>query len=150
MVNEIHNLLDDDTTLKAMDGIKIDKYVDEATLRGGGQSPYKRHIVISLNSSGREEWNYGGSACQKAVNIKIQTLCRLKDDEYANVREMAENLRSRIAELLFDADLSTDDDSNATGWLWHQIVGDSNIDAPTKEISYHTFIVECWLSIGDV
>jgi len=147
MVNEIHDLLDDDPTLKAMEGIKIDKYVDESTLRHGGQSPYKRHIVISLDSSGREEWNYGGLACQKPVNVKIQTLCRLRDDEYSNVREMAENLRSRIAELLFDADLSTDDDSNATGWLWHQIVTDSNIDAPTKEISYHTFIVECWISI---
>lgn len=141
MLDEFYKVINQDATIQAIKGLKVEKIVDRKAL-ASTETPGNKRIILSNQRSGNFEWNCGGQAGQQRVYIKIETIVKTLETANENAQEIMETIRKRIREILFDATFS------GTGWLYHKEVDDKYPSAPMKSRAYHIFVYEVLTSQG--
>ena len=139
-VELFYGTLSNDSVLKGIAGLKIEKIVDRRALATTA-SPGNKRVMLSKPRSGPFEWNAGGRAGQVREYVKIETVVKTVEGQ-ENAEEICKTVKKRIKQLLFSAEYL------GTGWLYHREVGDTFPSIPMETRAYHILTYEVMTSMG--
>ena len=141
-VELFYQTLANDSVLKAIAGLKIEKIVDRkalASTSSGGIG--NKRVMLSKPRCGPFEWNAGGRAGQVREFVKIETVIKTVEAK-DNAEEICKTVKKRIQEVLFSTEYL------GTGWLFHREVGDTFPSIPMSTRAYHILTYEVMTSMG--
>jgi hypothetical protein len=139
-IDLFYETLSNDSQLKQIPGLKIEKIVDRKAL-ASTSSPGNKRVMLSKPRCGPFEWNAGGRAGQVREYVKIETVVKTVQGE-ENAEEICKTIKKRIKEVLFSAEYL------GTGWLFHREVQDTFPSIPMATRAYHILTYEVLTSMG--
>ena len=139
-VELFYQTLANDSVLKAISGLKIEKIVDRKAL-ASTSSPGNKRVMLSKPRCGPFEWNAGGKGGQVREFVKIETVIKTVEAK-DNAEEICKTVKKRIQEVLFSAEYL------GTGWLFHREVQDTFPSIPMSTRAYHILTYEVMTSMG--
>ena len=139
-VELFYGTLSNDSVLKEIAGLKIEKIVDRKALASTA-SPGNKRVMLSKPRCGPFEWNAGGRAGQVREYVKIETVIKTVEGQ-ESAEEICKTVKKRIQEVLFSAEYL------GTGWLFHREVQDTFPSIPMSTRAYHILTYEVYTTMG--
>ena len=118
VVLQVYNLLSQDSTLKAIQGLTITVVRPRGNMSFTTSGPGNQWIVIRKERCGPAQWTSGAQILHEIEYVTMDILCRATADAKTDAKSLLEVLRKRIKELMFSATFL------GTGWLYHKEVTD--------------------------
>jgi len=141
IIDLVYNLLKEDSELKAIQGLSIQKISDRRALASTtGQG--NQRVMIRKSRCGPASWTSGGAILHEIEYVTIETVCKATAGAETDARTLANAIRLRIKRLMFEATFY------GTGWLWHREIDDQYPSPPLKTHAVHVLAYEMHTTSG--
>jgi hypothetical protein len=124
VVLQVYNLLSQDATLKAIEGLTISAIRPRGNLAFTTPGPGNQWIIISKDRCGPASWTAGAQILHEIEYVKLEIICKAAQNATTDAKTLCNTIRFKIKELMFSEKFL------GTGWLWHKEVTDKYPNPP--------------------
>jgi hypothetical protein len=142
VVDLVYKALTEDTTLKAIVGLSMDKKVDRRALASTSAEGNKR-IIINKEGETPIELKTGCQGVIMSERVRIDIIVKTVEGK-EDARQDLDIIRKRIRDIMVEKEFL------GTGWLYHKEVGDRWPSPPTSTRAYCILAYDMVTSFGKV
>jgi len=142
VVDLVYKALSEDSQLKAIQGLAIDKKVDRRALASTSPEGNKRVIINKEGETPIEQ----KTGCQGVIiseRVRVDIIVKTVEGK-GDARQDLDVIRKRIRDIMVEKEFL------GTGWLYHKEVGDRWPSPPTSTRAYCILAYDMVTSFGKV